>query len=118
MTKQKLLTKRSHHSAVLSSILATMYARSFETEEHCRRIAGISEIIGCRMGLSQSCLDELQLFSMLHDIGKIGVSDSILNKPGSLTEEERKIMQRHPEIGYKIAMSSLNFPHCGLYPPS
>ncbi|NMA37412.1 MAG: diguanylate cyclase [Papillibacter sp.] len=109
MTKQKLLTKRSHHSAVLSSIMATMYARSFETEEHCRRIARISEIIGCRMGLSQSCLDELQLFSMLHDIGKIGVSDSILNKPGSLTEEERKIMQRHPEIGYKIAMSSLEF---------
>ncbi len=109
MAKQKLLTKRSHHSEILSSIMATMYARSCETEEHARRIARISLIIGDRMGLSQSSLDELQLFSMLHDIGKIGVADRILNKPCALTDEEWDSMRRHTEIGYKIAMSSHDF---------
>jgi HD-GYP domain-containing protein (c-di-GMP phosphodiesterase class II) len=86
--------------------MATMYARSFETEEHARRIAYISKIIGECMNLSQKGLDELQLFSMLHDIGKIGITDSVLNKPGDLSEEEWSIMKKHPEIGFKIAMSS------------
>ncbi len=51
-------------------------------------------------------LGELQLLGMLHDIGKIGIDDKILNKPGKLTEEEWVIMKRHPEIGYRIARAS------------
>ena len=54
-------------------------------------------------------MDELELFSLLHDIGKIGVDDRILNKPGELTPEEWEIMKRHPEIGFVITMSSPDF---------
>lgn len=106
LSRQKLLDKRSHHNAMLASIMATMYERSFETEEHAERIAQISIRIGSKMNLQQRQLDELHLFSMLHDIGKIGIHDQILKKPGKLTDEEWSEMRKHPEIGYRIAMST------------
>lgn len=109
MDKRKLLEKNSHHNTILTSIMATMFARSNETEEHARRIADICNLIGQKMGLPQTKLDELQLFSMLHDIGKIGVDDRILNKPGGLTPDEWVLMQKHTEIGYMLAMASPEF---------
>lgn len=106
MHNSKLLNSKSSHSAILSSIMATMYERSHETEEHAKRIAFISRKIGENMNLPHNVLDELELFSMLHDIGKIGIDDRILNKPGKLNDIESFIMKKHPEIGYRIAMSS------------
>jgi HD-GYP domain-containing protein (c-di-GMP phosphodiesterase class II) len=61
------------------------------------------------MGLAHEEIDKLHLFCMLHDIGKIGISDQILKKPGKLTDEEWEEMKKHPEIGYRIAMSSPDF---------
>ncbi len=113
--RQKLLNKKSHHSTILSSIMATMYARSNETEEHATRLGQISKMIGEKMNLTQSSLDELQLFSMLHDIGKIGIDDRILNKPGKLTPSEWERMKKHPEIGYVITMSSPEFAPIAKY---
>ena len=107
--RRKLLDKKSHHNTVLSSIMATMYARSYETEAHAVRLGQYSKLIGEKMNLSQSSMDELELFSMLHDIGKIGIDDRILNKPGALTPDEWGIMKRHPEIGFVITMSSPDF---------
>lgn len=106
LSRQKLLDKGSHHNAMLTTIMATMYERSFETEEHAERIAELSSRIGSKMNLQQRQLDELHLFSMLHDIGKIGIRDQILKKPAKLTEEEWSEMRKHPEIGYRIAMSA------------
>ncbi len=104
--KRKLFERKSTHSSLLSSILATLYARSQETEEHAMRIASLCREIGQVLDLPQKSLDNLQLFSMLHDIGKIGIEDRILNKPGKLTDEEWIIMKRHPEIGFRIVMSA------------
>jgi len=106
MYKHKLLASESHHNAIISSVMATMYARSQETEEHAQRLAKLSKMIGMHLNLPQKGMDDLELLSMLHDIGKIGIDDRILNKPGKLTDEEWIIMKRHPEIGYRIAMSS------------
>jgi len=106
MHNRKLLNKKSSHNAILSSIMATMYIRSQETEEHAKRLYNISRKIGERLNLSQKDMDNLELFSMLHDIGKVGIDDSILNKPGKLTDEEWTKMKKHSEIGYRIAMSS------------
>lgn len=64
-------------------------------------------MIGEKIGLSQNNMDQLHLFSMLHDIGKIAIDDRILNKPGKLTSEEWMEMKKHPEIGYRIAMSTI-----------
>ncbi len=65
-----------------------LFERSFETEEHAQRIGQLCAIIGERLGLSHDDIDKLRLFAILHDIGKIGVSDQILNKPAALTDEE------------------------------
>ena len=109
MARRKLFDQKSHHNAVLSSIMATLFERSFETEEHAERIGAFCANIGERLGLSHDDIDRLKLFAYLHDIGKIGISDQILNKPGLLNEEERIIMKTHPEIGYRIAMASPDF---------
>lgn len=109
MSRRKLLDQKSHHNAVLSSIAATMYERSYETESHAERIAQLCTLTGESMGLAHEEIDKLHLFCMLHDIGKIGISDQILKKPGKLTDEEWEEMKKHPEIGYRIAMSSPDF---------
>ncbi len=103
--KNKILEQKSYHNAMLTSIMATMNARSQETEEHAQRLVDLSRRVGNRLGLAQKSLDDLQLFAMLHDIGKVGIDDRILNKPGKLSEEEWAIMKKHPEIGYRIAIS-------------
>ncbi len=109
MARRKLFDQKSHHNAVLSSIMATLFERSYETEEHAERIGQLCAVIGVRLGLSHDDIDKLRLFAILHDIGKIGISDQILNKPAALTEDEMAQMRMHPEIGYRIAMASPDF---------
>lgn len=109
MARHKLFDQKSHHNAVLSSIMTTLFERSYETEEHAERIGAICGIMAEHLGLTHEEIDKLHLFAILHDIGKIGISDQILNKPSSLTEEETAIMRKHPEIGYRIAMASPDF---------
>jgi HD-GYP domain-containing protein (c-di-GMP phosphodiesterase class II) len=58
------------------------------------------------MNIPNSLLSQLDLFAMLHDIGKVAVDDKILSKPGPLTSKERSVMETHPEIGYRIVKSS------------
>jgi len=105
MYRDKLLHNKSLHSSVLSSMKSTLYAKSQETQEHAQRLIDLSKAIGHRMNLTEKELNELEILSSLHDIGKIGISDTLLNKPDKLTNEEWMEMRKHPEIGYRIAMS-------------
>lgn len=106
---RKLLETRSHYSSMLSSMLVTLAERSQETEEHASRLAAMSKKIGKVLGLSRQEFDELELLAKLHDIGKIGIDDAVLNKPGPLAPDEWKLMCTHPEIGYRIAKASPEF---------
>lgn len=106
MYSRKLLIQSSSHSSILSAVVATMYERSQETEAHALRLSEISKRIAAKLSLPQKDIDELEVFAMLHDIGKVGIDDRILNKPDRLTDEEWTIMKRHPEIGYRIAKAS------------
>ncbi len=106
MFRQKLLQSKSLHSAIISSMKSTLHEKSQETEDHALRLIGISRAFGMRLNLVNEQLTELELLSTLHDIGKIGISDNILNKPGKLDDDEWKEMRRHPEVGYRIAMST------------
>jgi len=105
MRNRKLLNRHSSYSAIVASIMATVYEKSEETESHAQRIATLCQSIGEKLELSDKSLGELQLFAMLHDIGKVGIEDGILNKPDHLTQEEWAVMIKHPDIGYRIAMS-------------
>lgn len=111
LTHRKLLTRKSSHNAILSSIMATLYAKSQETEEHGQRMTQLTRMIGEGLGLAQKELDDLELLSMLHDIGKIGVDDRVLNKPGKLTPDEWIQMKMHSEIGHRIAMTTPELEH-------
>lgn len=115
LNRRKLLNKNSSYSAIVSSIMATLYAKSHETEEHGQRLGKYCDMIGKELGLSQVELDDLQLLSKLHDIGKIGIDDGILNKPGKLSETEWKVMRQHPKIGYRIAMTTPQLKHIAEY---
>lgn len=76
--------------------------RSKETANHTRRVALYGRLLAMKLGLSEDEVDLITAASPLHDIGKLGVSDDILYKPGRFTEEERRIMESHPLIGYEM----------------
>ncbi len=105
MDTQKLLAQKSLHNAILSSIKATMFEKSNETEEHVDRMAELAVALGKEMGLRGEELDRLELGALLHDIGKIRVDLSILTKPGKLDEKEWVEIKKHPETGFRIAQS-------------
>lgn len=107
MSKRKLLERKSLHNSILSSFKATMIEKSQHTEEHAERLIRLSRKLGMEMKLTDEQLDELELLSTLHDIGKISIDESILNKKEKLTEDEWSLIRKHPEVGYRIAMSSL-----------
>ncbi|WBW99765.1 HD-GYP domain-containing protein [Oceanirhabdus sp. W0125-5] len=77
-------------------------ARDPYTAGHSKRVAKISVEIGKNMTFSNKDLESLELAALLHDVGKIGISDAILNKPGKLTEDEFNKIKEHPEIGVNI----------------
>ena len=106
MNKRKLLERKSQHNSILSSFKTTMIEKSQHTEEHAERMIRLSRKLGIEMKLTDEQLDDLELLSTLHDIGKISIDEAILNKRGKLTEEEWQQIKKHPEVGFRIAMSS------------
>lgn len=106
MYKRKLLQSKSLHSNLINSMKTTLHEKSQETEAHAERLMELSKQLGFEMQLGEDQLSELELLAALHDIGKIGISDQILNKAGPLTPEEWAEMKKHPEVGYRIAMAS------------
>ncbi|MBC7765370.1 MAG: PAS domain S-box protein [Hyphomonadaceae bacterium] len=115
MYKRKLLQTRSLRSSIVSSIISTLQERSIETQEHSDRMKELSKATGNAMRVSETMLDDLELLAILHDIGKIAIKDSIINKNAKLTEEEWAEMKRHPEIGYHITQSTAEFQHLSEY---
>jgi HD-GYP domain-containing protein (c-di-GMP phosphodiesterase class II) len=83
-------------------LTATIEAKDPYTCGHSERVARIGQRIGVQMGLSESDLGDLYLAGLLHDIGKIGVRDDILQKPGALTVEEMAHVQQHTVIGDRM----------------
>ncbi len=89
---------------VLISLANAIEARDAGTQGHVQRVANLAHDLGSRMGLSKTDKKALRLGGILHDIGKIHIPDDILNKPGPLTPDERKIMEAHAEESYKICL--------------
>ena len=106
MYRHKLTEGKSARNSILLSIEKMLYEKSCETEEHATRIADISRKVGQALGLNDYELEELSLLSKLHDMGKIGIPDSILLKPDKLNEAEWELMKKHSEKGYELAKST------------
>jgi putative nucleotidyltransferase with HDIG domain len=88
--------------STLQSLVAAIEARDRYTQQHSQRVTRLSVRIAEEMNCSQDEIDTIKFAGILHDIGKISISDSILLKEGKLTPEEMKLIQTHPVIGEKI----------------
>lgn len=104
--RQKLLEKKSIKSSIMESLKKSLEEKNMETNEHTERVTKYALAIGKKLKLKISDLDELALVASLHDIGKIGISEDILLKPGRLTKEEFEVMKTHTEKGYRIINAS------------
>lgn len=90
---------------LISSLVAAIDAKDPYTAGHSQRVTKIALGVAEELNLPQNEIKNLKLAAILHDIGKIGISESILTKPIKLTSQERKIIEQHPEIGIKIVSS-------------
>lgn len=106
MHREKLHHHQSVRSTIVHTLTKAMEARDFCTEEHANRLCDLVKELAKRLNLSGSKTSDLMLFAQFHDIGKVGIPDRILFKPGPLNQEEKTQMRRHCEIGHHIAQSS------------
>lgn len=86
----------------VKALAAAIDGKDRYTRGHSERVSRVSVAIGQRLGLDEAELEKLRISSLLHDVGKIAIDDSILKKPAALTDEEFAIMKTHPQAGYKI----------------
>ena len=89
----------------------TIDAKDKYTKGHSNRVAKYSKKLAMRLGLSEAEQDTVYFMGLLHDIGKIGIPDNIINKPQKLTDEEFAIIKKHPEIGYDILKNIAEIPN-------
>ena len=105
MYRRKLLDHQSIRSTLLTTIKELLFSKSNETLEHAERMTVLAKRLGDKVGLSEADMDALELMATLHDVGKIGISNHILSKAGSLDDLEWTEIRKHPEIGYRIALT-------------
>lgn len=106
MYKDKLLNKSSSRYQILNVLMATLSEKDYITHGHTERVRAMCEKIADRIGLSEAKKNNLLLLADVHDLGKVAIPDSILNKKEKLTDEEWEIMKSHTERGYRIALNS------------
>jgi putative two-component system response regulator len=99
---------RETQEEIISRLFSALESRDQETAEHVQRIGFMSANICSILGWDQNMIDNMRAAAPLHDIGKIGISDNVLLKPGPLNAEEIVIIQQHAAIGAKILSGSNN----------
>jgi putative nucleotidyltransferase with HDIG domain len=107
VTQQRTLREyadelESSYNRTIGALAAAVDARDSSTEQHSERVTHLAIELGRWLGLEDTELQCLRRGALLHDVGKIGVSDAILRKPAKLTDAEWQEMRRHPEIGHSI----------------
>ena len=100
--QQALRDLEATYGTTLWALVAALDAREHEVSNHSQRVVRYTLAIARRMGLPEADLPDIGRGALLHDIGKIGIPDGILLKPGKLTDEEWQVMRRHPQIGFEI----------------
>jgi HD-GYP domain-containing protein (c-di-GMP phosphodiesterase class II) len=100
--QQKNLELSTAYDATIEGLARALELRDHVTEGHTRRVAEMTWFMGQQLNIKESDLNQLRRGALLHDIGKMGIPDSILLKPGSLTQEEWKVMRQHPAYAYEL----------------
>ncbi len=99
--RQAIVRMDAAHAAV-AALANAVEAKDPSTEHHCQRLANLAARLGAQAGLEAPDLEAVAYGALLHDVGKIGVPESILTKPGPLNATEWQVMRSHPEIGARI----------------
>lgn len=98
----KIIEKEQMLIHIVQTLAGTIDAKDTYTNGHSSRVADYSKEIAKRSGYGESELNDIYMMGLLHDIGKIGVPDAVINKPGKLTDEEFEVIKMHPVMGAKI----------------
>ncbi|MFA6940589.1 MAG: HD-GYP domain-containing protein [Clostridiaceae bacterium] len=101
-TFQLNIKNKSQYFETITALMHAMEARDKYTEGHSERVSELAINIAKELKFSEPRIEELKIAAMLHDVGKIGIDDSILNKKGKLTNEEYELIKKHPDIGFNI----------------
>ncbi|MBI4770134.1 MAG: HD domain-containing protein, partial [Chloroflexi bacterium] len=106
------------YDATIEGWARALDLREHETERHTRRVTELTVQLAHAMGLDERQIEHIRRGALLHDMGKVGIPDSILLKPGSLTDEEWEIMRQHPQFAYDMLAPiaylrpALDIPYC------
>lgn len=111
MYREKLHHRQSKKSRNIDILSKMLEARDFITEGHGDRMQKLCGMLAQVSGMSKNEIEDMYLFAQFHDIGKVGITDRILFKPGRLNKEEISEMNLHSKIGYRIAKSSPDLVH-------
>lgn len=109
MYRNKLTESASNKYKTIGLTMNSLFAKRKRELEHSKRVSKLCEFIAIKMNFSPREINRMRVAGLMHDIGKIGISENILNKPASLTSVEWEAMKRHPEIGYRILSTSSDF---------
>ena len=108
LQKTRRLEREAAGSAALIAALA---ARDDYTGEHSQSVVDLAAAVGRRLGLDGDCLRDLEQVALLHDIGKVGIPDTILRKPDKLNDDEWATMRAHPRIGAQLVAAIPDLAH-------
>ncbi|MGE5580284.1 MAG: HD domain-containing phosphohydrolase [Bacillota bacterium] len=106
MYREKLHHSQSARNSIVQTMMKTLEARDYATEHHAERLEKLVTAMAQALEVPPQRIADLRLLAQFHDIGKVGVSDTILFKPGPLTPKQRREINRHSEIGFRIAQAA------------
>ena len=106
MYKNKLFERAERKGNIIDTIMSTFLLKNNREKEHSERVSNLCGKMGEALDFTKDKVNELKTIGLLHDIGKIALDESLLNKSGKLNQDEWKQMKTHPEIGYRILSSA------------
>ena len=106
LLQQRELERHTSDRETMNRLARAVEYRSHETGDHVKRVGAYSALIAERMGLDRDETERVRAASVMHDVGKVAIPDEILLKPGGLTPEERRQMERHADIGHEVLAAS------------
>ena len=109
MYRNKLSDGSSMRSHTIDLIMNTLFEKNSREMQHSKRVSEICQAIASKMFFSKEDMDQIRIAGLMHDIGKIGIDEKILNKSQKLQPDEWKKIQKHSEIGYRILSSANEF---------
>ena len=115
MNRNKMFENASTRSQAIDMIMRSLFEKSKRELLHSRRVSTYAERLAQEMGLDEAHVNACRTAALIHDIGKIGVDESILNKEGKLTDEEWKSIRKHPVAGWRILSSVKEFSDLAEY---